>query len=305
MDYFSEDIFNDAKMTKHDMMEMTYKPFYLYWRQQLFERVMRLFVWENTGDVKPKEIEQRLILSGTCGITKYNGQLTAFFGSFYGPTVYQDEFTNYIVHSPVFSKDFKVDKDITVIDNSALRNPVFPLIHHYAILLAQNEVSLCDAMVNIRDINGIPVAQNENQRASILNYKGKLFEGKYDVVMDPAFLGVEYKGTSSSANSQIIVDLIQAKKDILSNFYSDIGIRSAFVKKSNTVESEVEADTTLLLLNLSDMLDSRQKGAEKVNDMFGTNWSVKIADEINYGLENDPEKRGGNDNEKRDDSETV
>lgn len=305
MDYFSEEFWSNSNMTKRDMFEMTYKPFYIYWRQQLFERVMRLFVWENTGDVKPKEIEQRLILSGTCGITPYKGKLTAFFGHFYGPTVYQDEFTNYIVHSPIFSKDYKVGKDITVIDNSALRNPVFPLIHHYAMLLAQNEVSLIDAMVNIRDISGTPIAQNENQRASILNYKGKLFEGKFDVVMDPAYLGVDFKGSSSAANSQIIVDLIQAKKDILSNFYSDIGIRSAFVKKSNTVESEVEADTTLLLLNLSDMLDSRKRGAEAVNKMFETNWTVKIADEINYGLENDPEERGGKADEKSNDSENV
>ena len=28
----------------------TYNAFYEYWRDQLFERVMRLFVWENTED---------------------------------------------------------------------------------------------------------------------------------------------------------------------------------------------------------------------------------------------------------------
>ena len=51
--------------------------------------------------------------------------------------------------------------------------------------------------------------------------------------------------------------------------------------------AEVEADTSLLLLNLSDMLKCREKGAEEVNKMFNTNWSVHIAEEIDYGTENE------------------
>ena len=31
----------------------TYNAMYKFWRDALFERVMRLFVWENTGDVQP------------------------------------------------------------------------------------------------------------------------------------------------------------------------------------------------------------------------------------------------------------
>ena len=66
----------------------TFNAFYKYWRDLLFERIMRLFVWENTGDVQPKEIEQRLLLQGHCGITKFesDNQLTAMYGHFYGVT---------------------------------------------------------------------------------------------------------------------------------------------------------------------------------------------------------------------------
>ena len=53
------------------------------------------------------------------------------------------------------------------------------------------------------------------------------------------------------------------------------------------MQAEVEADTSLLLLNLSDMLKAREKGAEKVNKLFGTNWTVHIAEEIDYGSENE------------------
>ena len=50
------------------------------------------------------------------------------------------------------------------------------------------------------------------------------------------------------------------------------------------IVQEVQADEGMLLLNLSDMLNSRRKGAEEVNKIFGTKWSVDIAEEIRYTL---------------------
>ena len=38
----------------------------------------------------------------------------------------------------------------------------------------------------------------------------------------------------------------------------------------------------MLMLNLSDMLYNRQLGCEKVNKLFGTNWSVDISEELKY-----------------------
>ena len=37
------------------------------------------------------------------------------------------------------------------------------------------------------------------------------------------------------------------------------------------------------------MLKCRHDGCEAVNDMYGTNWTVRIADEIQYNVENEPE----------------
>lgn len=290
MDYFNDEYMKKANIKKMAMEESTFSKFYEYWRTQLFERVMRLFVWENTGSVKPKEIEQRLILRGHCGVCQYKGELTAFYGSFYGVTKYYDEYTNYMVSSPKYSGKKTIDKDIIIIDNNATRSPVYPLIHHYAMLLAHNEVSLIDAMVDIRDASGKPIAENELQRQSIINYYGKRFNGQFDIIMDPAFAGVKFDASGSgTGGAASVTSLLVARKDILQAFYSDIGIRSAFEKKSNTVASEVQADTALLLLNLSDMLAMREEAAEKINNLFGTNWSVHIAKEIDYKAENELE----------------
>ena len=277
----SNEIFTYAKQS------CTYKAYYEYWIEQLFERIMRLFVWENTDDVEPKEIEERLLLQGHCGITKILGEkvLTAMFGNFYGVSKYVDDKPYYMVRCPLYSGSRTIGKDIVVIRNNSLKNSTYSLVHHYATLLAHNEVTLVDTLINVRDGGGIPIATTEKQKQSITAYQSKIFNGQYGVVTDIGNLGLQYIGSDRKTH-QNIMDIVTTREKILKSFYSDIGVRSAFEKRSNSVEAEVEADTSLLLLNLSDMLDSRKKGAEEVNKLFGTNWNVHIAKEIDYSTEN-------------------
>ena len=273
------------KITTLAKESCTYNVKYGYWRDSLFERVMKLFVWENTGDLKPKEIEQRLILKGHCGIAEYKGELTAFYGSFYGVTKYMDEWTNYIVRCPIYTGEKKIGTDVIVIDNNSLRNPTFELVHHYATMLAHTEVSLINCLMNARDSGGGPIASTEKQKTSIREYQNQLFNGKYGVVTDIGNLGITYAG-SDRKTQQDLIDIMETREKLIKSFYSDIGVRSAFEKRNNTVQAEVEADTSLLLLNLADMLKCRERACEEVNKLFGTNWSVHVAKEIDYGAEN-------------------
>lgn len=274
------------KISKLARESSTFNMGYKYWRDVLFERVMRLFVWEDTGEVKPKEIEQRLLLAGHCGITMLNNEITAMFGSFYGVTKYIDEWSHYTVRCPIFSGQRTIGKDVVVINNNALRNPTYMLVHHYAIMLAHVEVTLVNCLVNARDAGGVPIASTEKQKQSIIEYQGKIFNGQYGVVSDIGNLGIEYMG-ADRRTSQNIMDIMETREKIIKSFYSDIGVRSAFEKRNNTVQAEVEADTSLLLLNLSDMLKCREDGAKEVNKMFGTSWKVHVAEEIDYGAENE------------------
>ena len=297
--YVDMDSKDGKEISKLARESCTFNAFYEYWRDQLFERIMRLFVWENTYTlednrvvgIKPKEIEQRLLLQGHCGISVLEGEteLTAFFGNFYGVGKYLDERPNYMVRCPIYSGSRTIGEDIVVIDNNSLRNPAYDLVHHYALLLAHNEVTLIDIMVNARDAGGIPVAATEKQKQSIQQYQAKVFNGQYGIVTDIGNLGINYVGTDRKT-TQTIQDVYITRKQLLNSFYSDIGVRSAFEKRSNSVEAEVEADTSLLLLNLADMIDAREKGCNAVNDMYGTNWTVHIAEEIDYGMENEPEE---------------
>ena len=76
--------------------------------------------------------------------------------------------------------------------------------------------------------------------------------------------------------------MINVKNAGAADFMSDIGIKSALEKRSNTVSDEANADTPALLINLDDMLNERKEGFERVNRHYGTSWTVKLNKNIDY-----------------------
>jgi hypothetical protein len=274
LDWTSIDISEYAKETT------TYSAYYYYWRDELFGRVMRLFK-EKTDPIPPKEIEIRLMMQGHCGIAPYKGELTAFWGLPNGVSKYFDEKPFYTVRCPVYSANLKVGKDVEVIDNNILRNPLYDLIHHYATILAHTEVTYIMTAVEARNPKGVPVATTEKQKASIKSFLTKIFNGKFDTVTDIGNLGIQYVGAHTNV-TQGVEELWNARERILASFLSDIGIKSGIDKRSNSVSDEINADTPSLLINLDDMLNSRKEGFERVNRHYGTNWTVELNDNIDY-----------------------
>ena len=258
---------------------------YMYWTDNLFERIMRLFVWKGNGDILPKEIESRILINGHCGIINFfdglTEELTAMFGSFYGVGKYFDEKPFYNMRCPIWAGSGRIGYDTAIIENTSLKNACLPMVQRYAYMLAHTEVSLVKAMINLRDSGGVPVATSSKQKEDIEDYQQKLYNGEDGVVIDFGALGVEFAGTDRHTN-QSIIDIMEVRQKLLKNFYSDIGIRASFDKRSNTVVNEVEADTTMLLFNITDMLEARKRSAERVNKLFGVNWSVDVSPEVNY-----------------------
>lgn len=264
----------------------TFADGYAYWKELLFERAVRLFKWENTYEVPPHEIEVALLLGGACGITdKYKKTLSAFQGWYAGaPTQYYDQYEDFSIHSPVFSGVFKIGKDIEIIKNNALMNSIYPLVHRYAIMLAHTEVSFVNTLINGRDSGGIPIASTAAQKQAIEDYRNSLCNGKVTSILDPAFSGVQFLSVDKNTVLNI-KELMETRENLLNAFYADLGVKTAWNKKGNMINEEVEANNSMLLLNISEMLEQRQIGAEKVNKLYGTNWKVDISPELKLMME--------------------
>ena len=268
----------------------TFSRLYEFWKDHLFERVMRLFVWESLP-IDQKQIEKVLTIQGYAGVFPMPkkifqagsrfpaGELTVFYGNMSGVTKYTDEKVNYIAHCPIWTGKRKIGVDCALINNNALRNPTMELIHQYAVKLAHADVSLIMCIINHRLDSGIPVAKSQKHLESIKRLQRKTFNGEYGVLADIGDIGLEYiKITNGS--SEDITKLYEVREKLIKSFYADIGVRSAFEKNNNTVVDEITSDQSFLLLNIADMLEQRKKGCEEVNRLFGTNWSVDLAPEI-------------------------
>jgi len=272
----------DVRIAKYARENTTYSAYYFFWRDELFERASYLFD-AKTDPVPPHEVDVRLFIEGHCGIAilPNDKELTAFFGTPSGVGKYRDRRPFYTVRSPIWSDTLTVGKDVVVIYNNTLANPLLDLVHHYAQLLAHTEVTYINTAINARIPNGAPVAKNQIQKNGFTDFFVKLFEGKFGFVSDLGDMGIEYAGAHTNI-TQDMTDIWDARQRILSDFLADIGIKSGLEKRSNTVSDEANANTPALLVNLKDMLKSRKKGFEEVNKLFGTDWSVELNEDLDY-----------------------
>lgn len=294
---------NNTGMKKLAKTASSFSACYKFWVNVLFERAMLLFEWSGLDkSVLQKEIEIPLLMNGMCAVKDYCGKVTPFFANYAGaPTVYFDQWESVSIRSPKYSGTFKIGEEVALITNNALCNSLYPIIHRYAIILGHLEVSLVNTLINGRDSGGVPVASTEQQKQSIEAYRDALCNGRVGAILDPAFSGVEFIGINKNTTLNI-KDLVECMENELDSFYNAIGVKTSFNKKGNMIEEEVQANDSMVMLNISDMLDARKRGAEAVNDLFGTNWSVDKVEILRY---NDTKGRSEEDNGESKSEEVV
>lgn len=289
---------NNPVLSKIASNGTTFSTQYPFWLNNLFERAMRLFVWK-CGDIEQKHIEIPVLTGGSCFLTdKFERRLIPFAGNWSGaPTVYYDEFKSYAIHSPIYSAVLDAEKDGVVIKNNSLMNSIYPLCHRYAVLLAHADLTFIDELIELRNQNGAAKVSTESAKQAYQTYRNNLCNGKVLPLYDPALSTMEICGNSRTPAGQL-KEIVEVQTNILNSFYADLGVRTSWNKKGNMVVEEVKGNDAMLLLNISDMLDARQKACEKINEKFGVNWSVDIAEELKY----DETPEGGEGNGKDEDN---
>lgn len=288
---FIENYYSDKKIEK-EVLEL---PRSLnYWLETLFEKCVRMFEWRGLPNTIPqKEIEQRLILDGYCGMVndKKAGLIVAS-GGLSGVTPYCDEFKNFTYAAPECAGGMvDLGKNAVLIENTSLRNPLLPMILRYSDLLAHAEISLKMALINNRVNNAYAVESNEIAE-SVNAYYNKIYNGKNGSILDDSLVS----GVQNIANTRasgVVAECIEARNDILRAFFAEIGVRFAKDKKERVVVDEVSADNQMLLLNVNDMKRQRKKSALEINKIFGKNVSVELSEEFEIIEEAPQEKKEG------------
>lgn len=272
---------NHNKLMKFNML---FQPSYRFWVDKLLEYCMQIFTLENLPPEIPQhESDITAFLKGYSAVVKLaNGKwIIPPETGLFGLTDYYDEFTDIDFTTPLHFGKREIGKNAFIIRNTALKNPLLPMIQRYATFLSHAEISLICEMVNIRD-DALFEAMTESQRAGIDEYLNDKYNGKIHSIVNKGFSMIqhEFKNRSSQGENIKLWDL---RNDILSSFLEDIGIKKANEKRERQITSEVNANNVLLKLNIANMHKVRIEDWDKFNEATGHN--VKVICNVDYDAE--------------------
>lgn len=259
-----------------------------YWYFKLLNLVMDMFEYENLPEgLERREIELNLITTGHAAIVaKKDGSLFCPLSNIWGyDEYYQPTYCTFANPVVITAKTFNIGKDCAVIYNNSLKDSIFYIksdgglnsfISRYARQLADIESTINIYVVNSRLVS-IPVTNDNAVKESLLLFFKNLVLGKRSIVSDSTivekFRNIDINRSSVKDGVQ---DWLIARDKILEQFYRDLGVRMNQQKKAQVNAEEVESNDQLLLISSDDMLREREEGVQRVNDLFGTNISVKL-----------------------------
>ena len=244
----------------------------------MFDRTQSMFKYDGLPEtINKRMFELMLQANGNVFITEFKDNLYVFTGGFGGePNVYYEP-TIYTIANPYlkFNKMCKVDEDGILIRNDSMMQGLFPIHAKYAELLAECDITLRDAIINLRILNIIS-ATDDKSRNSALEFLRQLETGKIGVIAESAFLeGIKVREMSGSNLSNYISQIVEFNQFIKASWFMDLGLKSQFNMKREALNvSETSMNDDILVPLVDNMLEMREIGVDNVNKMYGTNITV-------------------------------
>jgi hypothetical protein len=251
-------------------------------------KTQSMFEYEGLPDSIPqKELERLLQTTGNAFVTSVDGVLYALSGGKGGePDVY-GRATLYTVANPALklNKTYDIQKDGVLIENDSNGESLLPLIGRYAVLHTDGLISLNTASILTR-ITMLISASDDKTKQSADEFLRKIQDGEFSIIGENAFFKGVNMQTAPTTNSVYITQLIELIQYYKASMYNELGLNANYnMKRERLNLGEVSMNVDVLLPYVDNMLKERQNTVEKINAMFDTEISVKLAS--SWGLERD------------------
>lgn len=251
-------------------------------------KTQSMFEYEGLPESIPqKELERLLQTTGNAFVTSVDGVLYALSGGKGGePDVY-GRATLYTVANPALklNKTYDIQKDGVLIENDSNGESLLPLIGRYAVLHTDGLISLNTASILTR-ITMLISASDDNTKQSAEEFLCKIQDGEFSIIGENAFFKGVNMQTAPTTNSVYITQLIELIQYYKASMYNELGLNANYnMKRERLNLGEVSMNVDVLLPYVDNMLKERQNAVEKINEMFDTEISVKLAS--SWGLERD------------------
>lgn len=260
--------------------------------QYMFDRTNTMFRYSGLPDTIPEPIFEYMIqIFGSVGIIEYRDSLYAMRCNFGGPpdpyyrptqavianpALHIGETYRIVNHLPPFEKEIweKMPPCVRVLNDSQIQG-LLPLFSRYATQMAENDVSIRSAQINLRQ-QSVIAADNGQEAESAKLYIKNLEDGKLSAIVKRAMVDGITVFNAGQSNSNIIIQLIELQQYLKASWYNEIGLNSNFnMKRQYMSADEVNSSADIMLPLIDNMYDSRKSAVDAINAQFGTSISVE------------------------------
>lgn len=260
--------------------------------QYMFDRTNCMFKYTGLPDTIPEYLlEYMLQIYGAVAILEHNGELYAFRCEFGGPYDPYYRPTQAVIANPALAinRMYKIANYLPPFDkttweeyppcvcfiNDSQVQGLLPLFSRYATQMAENDVSIRSAQINLRQQTVI-AADTGPEIESAREYIKSLEEGRLSSIQKRPFTEGIKVFNAQTGNSNAVMQLIELQQYLKASWYNEIGLNSNFNMKRQYISSdEVNATSDIMLPLIDNMLKCRQRAVEDINKQFGTSISVE------------------------------
>lgn len=245
----------------------------------MMNKTVTIFDYNNLPEtIKKKDLETILQVGGSGTWKDVKDNLYVFTAGLGGaPNPYYLP-TKSIIANPAlkYTAELDIDKNCVVMLNDYFYQGLMPLHNKYARLLIEAELSLKQAIINAR-IPAVIQADNDNTAESAKTFFEKIIKGEEYGIITTNGWDEGLKSYEFYKNSYI-QEIIESIQYIKGSWYNELGLNAAFNMKREAINKyEAGINEDILGPSIDVMLDCRQDGLDKVNKMFGTNITIKLA----------------------------
>lgn len=245
----------------------------------------------------PDTVDKHYLLSNIlfhayCGIFKYNGDIVASRGTLSGIGRYYRP-VNFTTNEPFFNgvKQLTIGENCEIVYNSRFyinpdENRLNLLVDTYAHRLTEIDISMDTSIINSR-VCLIPVVNDEKDAVRTREILDKMYDGEPNALSFKTSLGQKnYDILPIKTRDAIVTDVIaDARNTVINEFLAHIGVDFLAVdKKERTNYAELSTNDERLEISFNEILEPIKNGFERVNALFGTNFSIKKREFLKKGV---------------------
>lgn len=274
--YFYE-TFNPSSMSVSVIKDKKRAAYYEL--QYMLMRIQKMFKWSGLPETIPEQfLNYYLFTNGHCIITEVKGDLYALTGHgggepdpYYRPTIY-------VVANPAlkYSAELKINEECCLMRNDWALVGLMPLMSKYAVMLAENMLTVRTADVILR-VMAMLTAPDDKSRAAAEIYLKKLEAGDLGVIGEnPFFDGIKMQSPPSN-NGSYLTQFIELHQYLRGLFFQELGIDAmSNMKRESLSEGETHLNEHTLLPLIDHLIDVRKQDIERLNSMYGLDVSIEF-----------------------------